>query len=177
MLAQPVCERPVTRKRTGITFSGPATCRRETRLMPLKRLLFAPALLGLALISLAACGGSGAGAAATTAPSTAATAPSDVRVTLSDLKLESNVSSFEKGRTYRITVENKGKLAHEWSVAPRGGMSHDAMLQSIGQDQLPPGAKVTVDYAFPSGVSGPLEFACHLPGHYEAGMRLDISVK
>ncbi|MSQ08743.1 MAG: hypothetical protein EXR57_01145 [Dehalococcoidia bacterium] len=136
----------------------------------MKILLFTTALLALAVISAAACGGSGGGAAATVAPS-------NVHVTLSDLKFESDVTTFEKGKKYRIIIENKGKLAHEWSVAARGGTGHDAMLQHIGQEQLPPGASVTVEYTFPSGTSGPLEFACHVPGHYEAGMRLDISLK
>ena len=145
----------------------------------MKRFLFAAALLGVALVSLAACGGSGAAATPTSAPSSAAAAPAptDVRVTLSDLKVESSVTSFEKGKTYRITVENKGAMPHEWSIAPRGGMGHDAMMQSISKEQMLPGVKVTLNYAFPADVSGPLEFACHVPGHYEAGMRLDIDVK
>jgi len=100
-----------------------------------------------------------------------------VQITLTEFKTESSLASFEKGKTYRFNIENRGKLAHEWNVAPRSSTEHMEMLKGIGQDQLPPGAKVTVEYAFPPSISGPLEFACHVAGHYEAGMHIDIEMK
>ncbi len=43
---------------------------------------------------------------------------------------------------------------------------------------LNPGATKTFDYTFALQAAGPHpEFACHLPGHYETGMHLDITVK
>jgi len=51
-------------------------------------------------------------------------------------------------------------------------------------DAIAPGATTTVTYTFkmPSGMSGmdmtqKMEFACHQPGHYEAGMSLPVIVK
>jgi uncharacterized cupredoxin-like copper-binding protein len=42
---------------------------------------------------------------------------------------------------------------------------------------LNPGETKSVDYTFSSAVSGKsIEFSCHLPGHYEAGMKLPITV-
>ena len=58
---------------------------------------------------------------------------------------------------------------------PMGNMDKMA-LASI--DNISPGETKTLDYAFPSsaGNSQP-EFACYLPGHYEAGMKLGVMVK
>lgn len=47
----------------------------------------------------------------------------------------------------------------------------------IGEDQLTPGATITVELTFTEPTSfGAFEFACHLPGHYEGGMNTPISV-
>jgi uncharacterized cupredoxin-like copper-binding protein len=47
----------------------------------------------------------------------------------------------------------------------------------VSQDQLNPGATATLDYTFTKAYpAGTLEFACHLPGHYEAGMHTGIVV-
>ncbi|MDQ2716459.1 MAG: hypothetical protein M3Z08_16265 [Chloroflexota bacterium] len=43
---------------------------------------------------------------------------------------------------------------------------------------LGPGETKTFDYTFSSSAaSSHPEFACYLPGHYEAGMKLGVSVK
>jgi uncharacterized cupredoxin-like copper-binding protein len=52
-----------------------------------------------------------------------------------------------------------------------------AMLH-VGEDELTPGAVVSVDFTFAQPTSlGEIEFACHLPGHYEAGMVTSINVQ
>ena len=55
----------------------------------------------------------------------------------------------------------------------------DAMaLAMIEASELPTGATASFDYTFTEAASaGVLEFACHTPGHYEAGMKLPITVK
>lgn len=51
-------------------------------------------------------------------------------------------------------------------------------LDSILADELPAGATKTMDYTFTKDYpAGTLEFACHLPGHYEGGMHLPITVQ
>jgi len=48
----------------------------------------------------------------------------------------------------------------------------------IEADELTPGATKSFDYTFnETAPAGTLEFACHIPGHYEAGMNLPITVK
>ncbi|MDP1715729.1 MAG: hypothetical protein Q8L41_13390 [Anaerolineales bacterium] len=48
----------------------------------------------------------------------------------------------------------------------------------IEADELPLGATVSFDYTFTEPASaGSLEFACHVEGHYEAGMKQSIIVR
>jgi len=47
----------------------------------------------------------------------------------------------------------------------------------ISQDQLSPGAKVEKDFTFTSVPQGNIEMVCMVPGHFEAGMRLAITIK
>jgi uncharacterized cupredoxin-like copper-binding protein len=63
-----------------------------------------------------------------------------------------------------------------------GTMDMEAMdemaLAHISEEELQPGTTQTTDYTFTEAdASKQLEFACHVPGHYEAGMVLPITVK
>ena len=51
-----------------------------------------------------------------------------------------------------------------------GGMSHDES-SSIS---LEPGETEELTWQF--GEGGTVEYACHQPGHYEAGMRGDLAI-
>jgi len=45
----------------------------------------------------------------------------------------------------------------------------------VGEAELPPGTIVTREFTFTQ--TGDFEFACHVSGHYEAGMLLPITVQ
>jgi len=126
-----------------------------------------------AAVVLAACGGS-----------SGSNTPVDVTVTLSEFKIDSSLTTFSQGVPYHFTVTNKGTVNHEFRIIPpvSGQPSQDQInsmtLAAIAQDQLAPGATATLDYTFTKAYpEGSLEFACHLPGHYDAGMHLPIVVK
>jgi uncharacterized cupredoxin-like copper-binding protein len=54
---------------------------------------------------------------------------------------------------------------------------HETSLAVIEADDLPAGATVAVDVVFDEPADmGELEFACHVPGHYESGMVLPFEV-
>ena len=138
-----------------------------------RNLFWFTVLLTLLLAVLTACGGS-------TAPS----GPRAVQVTLSEFKIASSVTTFAPGTSYHFVVTNQGQVAHEFMIMPMGmtmeHLSMDAMHQMALYmfDNVAPGETKTFDYTFkPSMVGQHFEFACHLPGHYEAGMRLPIIVK
>ena len=117
--------------------------------------------------ALAACGSSGGGSKAI-----------EVKVTLTDFAFELDpLTTFAVGTPYRFVITNKGAVAHEVLIMAPGGDEAKALLK-VPEADLPAGGTKTVDYTFTSAApQGTLEFACHIPGHYEAGMHLPIVVK
>lgn len=106
----------------------------------------------------------------------------EVHVTLSDFKIQSSQTTFTAGTTYHFVVANEGHTKHEFMIiSPISGEFTDEMdtmaLHHIDEDELAPGASKSFDFTFqPADAQKPLEFACHLPGHHEAGMHLPITV-
>jgi len=86
----------------------------------------------------------------------------DVNVSLSEFKIDSSLTTFQAGVPYHFIVVNSGKIGHEINI---GQSAHAALAV---------GATVTLDVTF--GQQGPLEFTCHLPAHYEAGMKLPVTI-
>jgi uncharacterized cupredoxin-like copper-binding protein len=134
-------------------------------------------LMLIAVFLLSACGGGGS----------ASKTPVDVTITLTDFGVSSSLTTFQVGTPYHFTVKNDGVVPHEiYIMAPKSGTMTPDQIQSLktealvglSQDDLPAGATKTMDYTFTKAYpAGTLEFACHLPGHYEAGMHLPITVQ
>lgn len=111
----------------------------------------------------------------------------EVTITLTDFGIESSRDTFEIGVPYQFVVTNEGAVNHEIMImAPltedQMMMDMEAMdemaLAMIEEDELTPGTTKTLDYTFTDpAAAGELEFVCHVEGHYEAGMRLPITVK
>src|SRR5258708_5129344 len=128
----------------------------------------------LLLLTCTACGGTTAGGGAI-----------PVQITETDFHIASSVTSFIPGKPYYFEVTNNGKAMHEFMIMSGSAGSMNSMsmgsmdksaLASLGM--IDPGQTQTLEYTFPTSAAGShLEFACHFPGHYEAGMRLDVVVK
>jgi uncharacterized cupredoxin-like copper-binding protein len=114
--------------------------------------------------------------------------PVPVKVTLSEMKIELSMTTFEVGVPYRFIVTNAGKVPHEMMLMPPSmdGKTMSTMpmtqldtmaLTHIHDSDLAPGAKWIVEYTFTRQNAGTLEVACYLPGHYDAGMYRAISVE
>jgi uncharacterized cupredoxin-like copper-binding protein len=108
----------------------------------------------------------------------------EVQVTLTDFKIEATQTEFAAGTPYRFVITNRGAVAHEFMIVPpmMGHMTMDEMdrmaVAMIEEDELPPGTARTLEYTFTkSAPAGQLEFACHVEGHYEAGMHVPIVVR
>lgn len=111
----------------------------------------------------------------------------DVKVTLTDFGVVSSSTQFSAGTPYTFTITNEGQVPHEFMFIPpvmtgmadmHGEATHNTALVEVDESQLPPGATYTLTYTFPASAAGTdLEIACHTPGHYEAGMRLPITVR
>ncbi|MEP7378084.1 MAG: plastocyanin/azurin family copper-binding protein [Chloroflexota bacterium] len=84
----------------------------------------------------------------------------------------SNIT-VERGETVTFEVTTMGPLIHEFMVGPADAVAADQEgtpeVADIGMMQTK-----TLTYTFDG--SGPYVFACHAPGHYEAGMRGTITV-
>ncbi len=85
---------------------------------------------------------------------------------------------------YHFVVTNKGTMEHEFMIIkPEPSSVGSDQLDSdalahIEEADLQPGQTASVDYTFLQAYpEGSLEFACHLPDHYEKGMHTSIVVK
>jgi len=158
-------------------------------------------LLALAAAAvLAACGGNGAndqtsgadqtstsmdhgGMSSTTQPPAAGAARA-VKVTANDqLRFQPATLSVKAGETVAFTVTSPGKVAHEFVIGDQAFQDeHEKEMAGqtmpMGDDAsgvgLSAGATKTLTYTFRQ--PGALQFACHMAGHYKAGMKGTITV-
>jgi len=101
-------------------------------------------------------------------------APRVVRIIASDaLRFYPDVVTVKQGETITFEVTTMGMRSHEFMVGPAADVAADkegtAEVADIGMMSTK-----SLTYAFNG--SGPFAFACHAPGHYEAGMRGAIIV-
>lgn len=119
------------------------------------------------------------------APAEADQADRTIELTALDtMMFEPATVEVSAGDNITFVVTNRGQTAHEFTLGDAamqqehadarehmpGGMPHD-LPNSI---RLEPGETKELTWRF--GHSGTLEYACHEPGHYEAGMLGAITV-
>lgn len=87
------------------------------------------------------------------------------------LKFTPDSVPVAKGETIRFVLMNIGKVTHEFQVGPADLVASDTVdgVLNVEKDELDAGHSYSIDYTF-SG-DGPYAYACHEPGHYEAGMK------
>ena len=131
--------------------------------------------LALFVLLLTACGGN--------RESITPSGMQQVQVKETDFKIVSSVTTFSPGTPYHFAVTNDGKMAHEFMILPQSegnmemGMGNTHKIAFASIDMIHPGETKTLDYTFPSSAaSSHPEFACYLPGHYDAGMKQRVSV-
>jgi uncharacterized cupredoxin-like copper-binding protein len=79
-----------------------------------------------------------------------------------------NVVTVAEGETVTFEIKNVGKAAHEFMLGPAA----DAFADKEGTPEVADivgGQTKTLTFTFTG--PGPYAFACHEPGHFEAGMR------
>jgi uncharacterized cupredoxin-like copper-binding protein len=118
-------------------------------------------------------------------PAAAGEAARTVEVSALDaMAFEPTTIALSAGETVKFVVTNMGETAHEFTLGDAamqhehaeamaqmpGGMPHD-LPNSI---RLQPGETKELTWRF--GDAGVLEYACHEPGHYDAGMLGQITV-
>ena len=81
-----------------------------------------------------------------------------------------NTIQVRKGETIRFILTNSGTVTHEFMVGPADKVAADDGDGKITleADKLDKGSTNELVYTFDG--PGPYAFACHEPGHFEAGM-------
>lgn len=107
-----------------------------------------------------------------------------VKVTaLDSMRFEPQTLNVKAGETIRFIVTNAGKLPHEFVVGDRREQQEHAEIMKKMPDMwhehgnaltLAPGETKTLTWQFAK--AGTIELACHVPGHYEAGMVSKVMV-
>ena len=123
-------------------------------------------------------------------PAPASQADRTVRITAKDtMKFSPDSVTVEAGETVTFVVENVGRLQHSFSLAtPTAQREHEKEMQGMPMDQMAshmdddpngivvqPGQTDRLTWHFTEG--GPVQFACHIPGHYPAGMKGRIRIE
>lgn len=102
-----------------------------------------------------------------------------------NMRFTPDVLTVKRGETVRLDVVNKGQLLHELVLGTpadieehseammkhRGGMEHEAP----NMVHVAAGKSVEVVWQFTK--TGEFQFACLLPGHFEAGMSGKVVVR
>ncbi|WP_298934277.1 cupredoxin family protein [uncultured Ramlibacter sp.] len=108
-----------------------------------------------------------------------------IRVSMNDrMRFEPGSLTVRKGETVRLVVANKGAVLHEMVLGTaqalkehaelmkkHPGMEHDAPSMA----HVKPGATGEIVWQFTQ--AGEFQFACLIPGHFEAGMVGKVAVK
>ncbi len=140
-------------------------------------------------------------------PGDSAAVSRTIEISMSDNYFEPEKIAVAQGETVRFIVRNTGAFVHEFNIGTaemhvqhqeemmmmfEHGMleadriNHEMMSMDMGEGQtmthddpntvlLEPGETAEIVWSFTG--SGTLEFACNVPGHYDAGMYGDIVVE
>lgn len=130
-----------------------------------------------------------------------------VTVTMTDNRYTPENLAVKQGETIRFVLKNDGELVHEFNIGTaemhkvhqeemmtmveHGVLEHDKINHSMMKMDM--GGGKTMEHNDPNsallepkksgeiiwkfGKTGNLEFACNVPGHYDAGMVGKISIK
>ena len=100
-----------------------------------------------------------------------AKAPAEVKVTLSEFKVEMSNTDLPAGTVVTFVITNNGKITHEMVLEKAGVVDEPLEFDGKGQEaeDIEAGTTRTVEWTIPE--AGQYKLACHVPGHYEAGMK------
>jgi uncharacterized cupredoxin-like copper-binding protein len=102
--------------------------------------------------------------------------PVPVKVTLRDFRISMSRHRLPEGRPIQFVITNRGQAMHE-AILERAG-ADDKALKVRGKeyeaDDIAPGTTRTVVWTVPQ--AGNYQLACHMPGHFEMGMKTTFTV-
>lgn len=147
-----------------------------------RTLTVAVAVAGLALLA-AACGGDDSATGA------GGDAERTVEITMVDTAFEPSSVEVAAGESVRFVFTNDGEVAHDAFVGDTAAQAdHEQQMRDAEDDSgmdheggtddgavtVEPGDTAELTYTFDD--AGTVEIGCHQPGHYDAGMKIDVEV-
>jgi uncharacterized cupredoxin-like copper-binding protein len=137
-------------------------------------------------------------------PAPAAEASRSIDVVMGDMTFDQRTLDIKAGETVRFVLINKGRLLHEFNLGDaamhaehqqemlkmqqsgqlmptamdHGSMGHDMAGMSHDDPNsvlVEPGKTAELTWTFSKATR--LEFACNIPGHYQAGMKGELTVR
>jgi uncharacterized cupredoxin-like copper-binding protein len=107
-----------------------------------------------------------------------------IEVKMNDqMRFEPSVITVKQGETIRFVHRNLGRVLHEMVIGTRADLEeHAALMRKFPEMEhdepymahVGPGKRGQIVWQF--NRAGDFEFACLIPGHFEAGMRGTIKV-
>jgi uncharacterized cupredoxin-like copper-binding protein len=122
-------------------------------------------------------------------PGDAARASRTIRIIAEDIRFEPAAITVRVGETIAFEIVNQGQLEHEFVLADATAQAeHEKEMQEMARAM--PG--MSMDHRDPNAVSvkagetktlpwvftkaGTLQYGCHVPGHFQAGMVGQVTV-
>lgn len=150
------------------------------------------ALVLASAVTLAACGGDDGSEPVGGSADT----PRTIEITMTDMAFTPSELDVTVGETVNFVFRNDGAVRHEavfgtlaeqevhhTEMAEMGGahdgmeggtMPHDEEMTELHSVVVEPGDTIELTHIFDT--AGQLMVGCHEPGHWEAGMKMDIDV-
>lgn len=118
-------------------------------------------------------------------PASISEATRTVEVNMSDgMRFKPERIEAKRGETIRFVVRNNGQVKHEFVLGTQAELKkHAALMAKFPQMEHDDPNAVSVEpgksaeFAWTFVTSGNFDFACLVPGHFEAGMKGKITVR
>jgi uncharacterized cupredoxin-like copper-binding protein len=148
--------------------------------------LIATTTVALAVVVVACAETQGSSPATTIDAAATASATRTVEIAMQDIKFDVTTLTVELGETIDFEFTNTGKTVHDAFIGDSDAqMEHGEEMAHMGDmaghsvDEtavtVQPGASGHLSYTFTE--RGTYEVGCHQPGHYEAGMKIQVVVE
>ena len=99
------------------------------------------------------------------------------------MKFNFSQSDLEEGDIVKFIVMNKGKVPHEFSIGTvEEQAAHRKMMKDMPNMKHDDGTAVSVapgktgELVWQFMGTGKVQFACNVPGHFEAGMHAEVEL-
>lgn len=119
-------------------------------------------------------------------PAAAATRTYHYELTDSMRFVSKDTRVIRRGETVKFIIRNSGRLTHEFSLGDVAFQKAHAEMMKAMPDMkhadpntvsVPPGQTRTLVWTFSTqSPSGIVQIGCHVPGHFEAGMKADLQI-